>query len=178
MTDASPTRPAVRSSSKRATVRHKAARLAAVQALYQLEITDLPVGTVVDEFVDHRLGSADPEASRGAKANEPLFKELVRGTEIRKEEIERHIAPSLSDGWSYDRLEIILRCVLRLGTFELLARADVPAAVVISEYVDIADEFFSGSEPGVVNAVLDRIGQELRPGELESHGAKSVRPAG
>jgi N utilization substance protein B len=152
--------------------------LAAVQALYQLEATDLSVGAVIDEFVAHRLGAADPEASRGAKANEPLFKELVRGTGIRDDDIRSHIVPSLSAGWSYDRLEIILRCVLRLGTFELLARFDVPAAVILKEYMDIADEFFSGGEPGIVNAVLDRIARELRPGELESHHAKSVRPAG
>ena len=177
MTDTPPTRSAGKSR-QRGTVRHRAARLAAVQALYQLEITDLPVGAVVDEFVHHRLGAADPEASRGAKANEPLFKELVRGADIRKEDIQAHIEPSLGAGWSYDRLEIILRCVLRLGTFELLARFEVPAAVVVSEYVDIADEFFSGSEPGVVNAVLDRVARTLRPGELESRHDKIVRPAG
>ena len=104
--------------------------------------------------------------------------ELVRGADIRKDDIRGHIVPSLSEGWSYDRLEIILRCILRLGTFELLARFEAPAAVIVSEYVDIADEFFSGSEPGIVNAVLDRIARALRPGELESHHDKSVRPAG
>lgn len=178
MTDAPPTRSTGRKSKKKATIRHRAARLAAVQALYQLEITGLSVGAVVDEFVDHRLGPADLEASRGAKANEPLFKELVRGTEIRKADIEPLIVGALSEGWSYDRLEIILRCVLRLGTFELLTRLEVPAAVALSEYMDIADEFFSENEPGIVNAVLDRIARDLRPGELESHHDKSVSPTG
>ncbi|MBT5459252.1 MAG: transcription antitermination factor NusB [Rhodospirillaceae bacterium] len=173
--------PPARSAGKprqRATVRHRAARLAAVQALYQLEISDMSVGAVVDEFINHRLGTADPEASRGAKANEPLFKELVHGADIRKEDIQGHIVPSLSEGWTYDRLEIILRCILRLGTFELLVRFEAPAAVILSEYVHIADEFFSGSEPGVINGVLDRIARDLRPGELESHHDKSIRPTG
>lgn len=177
MTATPPARSAGKSR-KRATVRHRAARLAAVQALYQLEVSDMSVGAVIDEFVDHRLGAADPEASRGAKANEPMFKELVRGADIRKGDVQGHIVPSLSEGWSYDRLEIILRCILRLGTFELLARFEAPAPVIVSEYVDIADEFFSGSEPGVVNAVLDRIARTLRPGELESHHDKSAHPAG
>ena len=71
-------------------------------------------------------------------------------------------------GWSVERLEILLRCILRLGTFELMARAQVPARVVISEHVDLADAFFSGREPGMVNGVLDRLARSLRPGELEA----------
>ena len=121
---------------------------------------------------------ADIEASRGAKANEALFKELVRGTEIRVAEIDRRLRPLLAEGWKLERLEILLRCILRLGAFELITRYKVPAVVVIKEYVDLADAFFSTGEPGVVNGILDRIAREVRPGELEAHHGGSADPAG
>ncbi len=162
----------------RATVRHSAARLAAVQAIYQMEMTELSTGSVIDEFVGHRLGQADVEASRGAKANETLFKELVRGVEIRSDQVKGIIEPLLSNDWAYDRLDVILRCILRLGTFEMLSRAQVPAKVIIGEYVDLADAFFSGSEPGVVNGILDRVARDARPGELEARDDKSTHPDG
>jgi len=162
----------------RATVRHSAARLAAVQAVYQLEMTDSSTGNVIDEFVGHRLGQADVEASRGANANEALFKELVRGVEIRTDEVKDIIEPLLASGWTYDRLDVILRCILRLGTFEMLSRIEVPAKVIIREYVDLANAFFSESEPGVVNGILDRVARNTRPGELESRDDKSASPVG
>ncbi len=152
----------------RATVRHSAARLAAVQAIYQLEMTDATTGSVIDEFVGHRLGLADVEASRGTKANETLFKELVRGVEIRSDEVRRVVEPLLANDWTYDRLDVILRCILRLGTFEMLSRVEIPAKVIIGEYVGLADAFFSGSEPGVVNSILDRVARKTRPGELKT----------
>lgn len=162
----------------RATVRHSAARLAAVQAVYQLEMTEASTGSVIDEFVGHRLGQADVEASRGANANEALFKELVRGVGIRADEVTHHIEPLLAKGWAYERLDVILRSILRLGTFEMVSRLEVPAAVIIGEYVDIADAFFSGSEPAVVNGILDRIARATRPGELEARDGKPAHPAG
>lgn len=165
-------------SRNRATVRHSAARMAAVQANYQLEMTQAATSAVIDEFLGHRLGQADVEASQGANANETLFKELVRGVEIQSEELRKFIEPLLPDGWNYDRLDVILRCILRLGTFELLHRVQVPAAVVIAEYMQLADAFFSGGEPGVVNGVLDRVAREVRPGELENRNDKPPRPAG
>ena len=160
---------------RRATVRHSAARLAAVQAVYQLEMTEATTGSVIDEFVGHRLGQADVEASRGAKANETLFKELVRGVEIRSDEVKGIIEPLLARGWTYERLDVLLRCILRIGTFEMLSRLDVPAKVIIGEYVDLADAFFSEGEPGVVNGILDRVARRARPGELE---ARDDGPAG
>jgi N utilization substance protein B len=162
----------------RATVRHSAARLAAVQAIYQLEMTESSTGSVIDEFIGHRLGQADVEASRGANANETLFKELVRGVEIRSDEVRHIIEPLLTKGWAYDRLDVILRCILRLGTFEMLSRVEVPAKVIIGEYVDLADAFFSESEPGVVNGILDRVARGTRPGELEARDEKSAHPDG
>ena len=174
------TPPAVRSTGRsrhRATVRHSAARLAAVQALYQLEMTDAKTGTVIDEFVDHRLGQADVEASQGAKANEVLFRELVRGADIRSDDLRQTVEPFLADGWIYDRLDVILRCILRLGTLELMIRPEVPAAVVIEEYVQVADAFFSGGEAGAVNSILDRVARQVRPGELEARNDKPAHPA-
>ena len=162
----------------RATVRHSAARLAAVQAIYQLEMTESSTGSVIDEFVGYRLGKADVEASRGANANETLFKELVRGLEIRSDEVKCIIEPLLAKGWAYDRLDVILRCILRLGTFEMLSRVQVPAKVIIGEYVDLADAFFSGNEPGVVNGILDRVARGARPGELEARDDTSAHPDG
>ena len=162
----------------RATVRHSAARLAAVQAIYQLEMTEASTGGVIDEFVDHRLGQADVEASRGANANETLFKELVRGVEIRSDEVKGIIEPLLANGWAFDRLDVILRCILRLGTFEMVSRVEIPAKVIIGEYVDLAKAFFSESEPGVVNGILDRVARGARPGELEARDDKSSRPDG
>lgn len=175
---ASPSPRPARRSRRSGTVRHSAARLAAVQALYQIEITGAMAGTVIDEFVEHRLGSADIEASRGAKANEALFRQLVRGTGIRGAEIDERLAPLFAPGWSIERIDVILRNILRLGAFELLARPEMPATVVIKEYVDLADAFFSGDEPGVVNAILDRLARALRPGELESRHDRPGLPTG
>jgi len=163
---------------RRATVRHSAARLAAVQAIYQLEMTEAATGSVIDEFIGHRLGQADVEASRGANANETLFKELVRGLEIRSDEVKGLIEPLLANGWAFDRLDVLLRCILRLGTFEMLSRVEIPAKVIIGEYVDLADAFFSQSEPGVVNGILDRVARGTRPGELEARDDKAILPDG
>lgn len=162
----------------RSTARHSAARLAAVQAVYQLEMTGASTGSVIDEFIGHRLGKADIEASRGANANEALFKELVRGLDIRAEEVRHLIEPVLAEGWTYDRLDVILRSILRLGAFELLSRIEIPARVVIGEYVDLADAFFAGSEPAVVNGILDRVARAVRPGELEARDDRSAHPVG
>lgn len=150
-----------------ATGRHSAARLAAVQALYQIDITEAAPEGVVREFERYRLGAADPEASGGRKANAKLFSSLVEGVTARREELDALIAPRLAAGWRLERLEVILRCILRLGAFELLTRLEVPARAVISEYVRLTDSFFSKSEPGMVNGILDAVARAVRPGELE-----------
>lgn len=153
---------------RRATVRHSAARLAAVQALYQIDFSGTSVNAVIEEFRLHRLGSADQEVSGGAKANDVLFQELVRGTISRQDEIDVHVGEALDDSWPLDRIAIVMRCILRVGTFELISRFDVPARVVVKEYVDLAHSFFSEGEPGMVNGVLDKLAHLLRPGELEA----------
>jgi N utilization substance protein B len=151
-----------------ATSRHSAARLAALQALYQVEMTGAPGAQVIDEFIHHRLGRPDAESGTARKTNEKRFTELVRGVTGRGGELDALIGPLLASGWRLERLEIVMRCLLRLGAWELLALLEVPARVVISEYVALAGAFYSGDEPGAVNGILDRLARKLRPGELEA----------
>ncbi len=153
-----------RAASDRAS-RRGAARLAVVQALYQAEIAAAPVSEIVDEFLVHRLGREIDGDSYG-EADREFFADLVRGTLERLGEIDQHLAGALVEGWPLERLDRTLRAMLRAGTYELLARPDVPPRVVITEYVDIAHAFFEGAEPGFVNGVLDRLGHLLRPEEL------------
>ena len=164
-----------------ATSRHSAARLAALQALYQVEMTGTPGAQVIDEFIRHRLGQPDDEGGTARKTNAKRFTDLVRGVTGRCAEIDALIRPLLATGWQLERLEIVMRCLLRLGAWELLALPEVPARVVISEYVALAGAFYSGDEPGAVNGILDRLARKLRPGELEakSDGSRRSRhPAG
>lgn len=152
---------------------YSAARLAAVQALYQIEFSGSTESgstesAVIEEFRLHRFGQADEEVSGGQKTNDYLFQELVHGTSNCREEIDRHITSVLDERWPLKRLAIVMRCILRLGTFELISRFEVPAGVVVKEYVDLAHSFFAGKEPGMVNGVLDSLAHQLRPGELEA----------
>ncbi|MFQ5954905.1 MAG: transcription antitermination factor NusB [Kiloniellales bacterium] len=165
--------PAPRPTSQKAS-RRSAARLAAVQALYQSELTAAPVAEIVDEFVAHRLGR-EIEGIAFVEADPEFFADLVLGAVERQGEIDGLITGALAEGWPLERLDSTLRAMLRAGTYELLARPDVPARVVITEYVDIAHAFFEGLEPGFVNGVLDRLGHILRPGKLE--GNDGERPA-
>lgn len=158
------------------TARHSAARLAALQALYQMEVTGAPAALVVDEFLAHRLGEADREATGGRRTNAKMFAALVRGVAERREALDDSLRPLLAAGWSLERLEIVMRCLLRLGAYELVAAPEVPARVVVSEYVALAAAFFTGDEPAAVNAILDRLARKQRPGELEFKGDGRVRP--
>lgn len=143
-----------------------AARLAAVQALYQIEVTGRPAGGVVKEFVAHRLGVETDEGERLIDADQLFFTELVTGTSERRAEIDGLIAPTLSADWPLERLDSILRALLRAAAFEFLSRVDVPAKVVINEYLDVAHAFFSGAEPGFANGVLNSLAHSLRAGEF------------
>lgn len=136
------------------------ARLATVQALYQMELTSLPVAAVVDEFVVHRF-SAGRE-----RTDDAFFDSLVRGVVEQQVAVDRGLAKVLMAGWELERLDSTLRALLRAGAFELFYRPDVPARVVLSEYVEIADAFFSGQETGFANGVLDRIARIARPEEF------------
>lgn len=145
--------------------RNSAARLAAVQALYQIDVTDGDPARVVREFVAHRLDNViDGEGA--ARPSEGRFTALVDGVVADRAEIDAALQSALPDTWPLQRLEAILRAILRAGVHELRARPDVPARVVISEYVDLAHAFYEGPESGMVNAVLDRLGREIRSGEL------------
>ena len=138
-----------------------AARLAAVQALYQLDMEAPTLARLLDEFHRHRLG-AEIEGDQYAEAEVAFFDDVVQGVAARREEIDGLIAGKLAEGWKIERLDKTMLQVLRAGTFELLARADVPTAAAITEYVDVAHAFFEAREAKFVNGVLDAIAKVVR----------------
>ena len=138
-----------------------AARLAAVQALYQQEMEGTPVARLLKEFHDHRLG-AMIEDEQYVDAEREFFDDLVSGVASRCAEIDAAISARLADGWSLERLDRPMRAILRAGAYELLARRDVPVASVISEYVDVAHAFYDKRESGFVNGLLDALAKEAR----------------
>ena len=140
-----------------------AARLAAVQALYQQEMEGTPVPRLLREFHEHRLG-ATIEDAQYVEAEQSFFDDVVSGVDSRRSEIDAIIASKLAKGWSLDRLDRPMRAILRAGTYELLARADVPVGSVISEYVDVAHAFYDKRESGFANGLLDAVAKEVRRG--------------
>src|SRR3569832_1724943 len=138
-----------------------AARLAATQALYQHEMEGTPVAQLLHEFHQHRLGATIEDAEY-AEAEVEFFDDVVKGARARQEEIDAIIKGKLSSGWSLERLDRAMRAILRAGTYELLARPDVPAPVVVTEYVDVAHAFFDKREAGFVNGLLDAVSKDVR----------------
>ena len=138
-----------------------AARLAAVQALYQQEMEGIPIARLLREFHEHRLGATIEEAQY-VEAEQSFFDDVVTGVDARRIEIDDAIADKLAEGWSLERLDRPMRAILRAGTYELLARRDVPVGSVISEYVDVAHAFYDKRESGFVNGLLDAIAKEAR----------------
>ena len=138
-----------------------AARLAAVQALYQQEMEATPVARLLREFHEHRLG-ATIEDETYHDAEQDFFDDIVSGVDSRRGEIDEKIAGKLAAGWSLERLDRPMRAILRAGAYELIARADVPVASVITEYVDVAHAFYDKRESGFVNGLLDAIAKEAR----------------
>ena len=138
-----------------------AARLAAVQALYQQEMEGTPTARLLHEFHEHRLGATIEEATY-ADAEQSFFDDLVTGALDRREEIDALVAGKLADGWSLERLDKPMKAILRAGAYELLARPDVPVATVINEYVDVADAFYDPREKGFVNGLLDALAKQVR----------------
>jgi transcription antitermination protein NusB len=138
-----------------------AARLAAVQALYQQEMEGTPLATLLHEFHHHRLGATIDEVEY-AEAEVDFFDDVVKGADARREEIDALIAGRLAQGWSLARLDKPMKAILRAGAYELAARADVPTGSVISEYVDVAKAFYDARETGFVNGLLDAIAREVR----------------
>lgn len=140
-----------------------ASRLGAVQALYQSELSETAPSMVISEFLDHRLGK-ELEGDRYKAADKVFFGDIVGGVSERSAEIDRQIAGSLPANWPLDRLENLVRAILRCGVYELTARPDVPTPVIINEYVDVAHAFFAEGEPSFINGVLDSVARRVRPG--------------
>lgn len=145
-----------------------AARLAAVQALYQQHMEGTALARLLDEFHQHRLGRTiddeDFAEAEYADAEVPFFDDVVRGVDARRDEIDAAVAGKLASGWSLARLDKTMLQILRAGTYELLARADVPAAVVINEYVEVAKAFFDDGQAKFVNGILDAVAKDARAG--------------
>jgi transcription antitermination protein NusB len=145
------------------------ARLAAIQALYQMEVSGAGVEAVIREFTEHRFdrgvegaGEGEGEGDVLAQADEAFFADIVRGVVAAQREIDAAIVRRLAENWRLERLDATVRAILRAGVFELSHRPDVPLEVVIDEYVEVAKSFFEGPEPGFVNGALDRVAQDVR----------------
>jgi N utilization substance protein B len=142
-----------------------AARLAAVQALYQMDIAGTGLNEILAEFESHWLGR-EVEGAQYLPAEAAYFRAIVEGVVREQRKLDPLIDQALSAGWPLKRIETVLRAVLRAGAYELDRRSDVPARTVISEYVDVANAFVDRDETGLVNAVLDQLARQLRPGEF------------
>jgi N utilization substance protein B len=138
-----------------------AARLAAVQALYQMELSGTGVLEIVSEYENFRLGQ-ELDGEQYLKADPSWFRSIVAGVVRDQRALDPVIADSLIEGWPLSRLDATIRAILRAGVFEIIERKDVPTAVIVSEYVEIAHAFFEEDEPKLVNAVLDSVARKLR----------------
>ncbi|MEY4721347.1 MAG: hypothetical protein RIQ46_1072 [Pseudomonadota bacterium] len=138
-----------------------AARLAAVQALYQHDMEGTPQAMLLNEFHLHRLG-AEIEDMQFAKAEVAFFDDVVKGVLARRDEIDAQLSEKLATGWTLERLDKTMLQILRAGAYELMARADVPVGTAISEYVDVAHAFFEPREAKFVNGVLDAVAKVVR----------------
>lgn len=146
--------------------RRTVARLAAVQALYQLELNrELDAQAVVREFARYRFDQ-EIDGDQLAEADAAFFADIVRGVSADQERLDGDISTALVEDWPLNRLDAVLRAILRAGAWELVHRADIPARVSISEYIAIAHAFFIGKEPGLANGVLDRLGRSLRAADM------------
>ena len=138
-----------------------AARLAAVQALYQRQMEDTPLAKLLDEFHQHRLGR-EIEDAQYADAEVDFFDDIVSGVIARQDEIDALLTERLAEGWNLARLDKTMLQILRAGSYELLARADIPTGAAISEYVDVAHAFFDEREAKFVNGLLDAVAKAVR----------------
>ena len=138
-----------------------AARLAAVQALYQQEMEGTPTPILLHEFHNHRFGETIDEVTM-IDAEMDFFDDIVRGVTARQEEIDGKVGARLAEGWKLDRLDRSMRAILRAGTYELLARPDVTVGTVIDEYLDIAHAFFGEKDVKFVNGLLDKVAGDVR----------------
>ena len=143
-----------------------AARLAAVQALYQMDVSGKDVADALAEFEAFWIGR-EVEGITFQPSDNVFFRDILSGVVNNQRAIDLSVDKALAAGWPLARVEAVIRAILRAGGYDLLFRKDVPARVVITEYVDVTHGFYGDDEPGLVNAVLDAIAREVRPGELE-----------
>ena len=146
--------------------RRGAARLAAVQALYQMDLAGTGLNDILAEFESHWLGR-EVEGEQYLPAEAAFFRELVCGFVAEQRRLDPLIDAALASGWPLKRVDAILRAVMRAGTYELDQKQDIPARVIVSEYVDVANAFVDKDETGMVNAVLDQIARQLRAAEFD-----------
>jgi transcription antitermination protein NusB len=146
-----------------------AARLAAVQALYQMDLAGTGLNEILVEFERHRLGG-EIEGAQYLPAEAAFFRDIVGGVVREQARLDPQIDAALARDWPLKRIEAVLRAVLRAGAYELACRRDVPARVVTSEYVDVASAFVGRDETGMVNAVLDQLARQTRADEFERTG--------
>jgi len=146
-----------------------AARLAAVQALYQMDLAGTGLNEILAEFERHRLGG-ELEGAQYLPAEAAFFRDIVGGVVREQTRLDPLIDAALARDWPLKRIEAVLRAVLRAGAYELFCRRDVPARVVTSEYVDVASAFVGADETGMVNAVLDQLARQTRASEFERTG--------
>ena len=146
--------------------KRSAARLAAVQALYQMEIAGAGIVDVLAEFESHWIGQ-EVEGDQYKPAEEAFFRDIVGGVVREQRKLDPMVDHALSEGWPLKRVDAILRAILRAGVYEITQRLDIPPRVSISEYVDVAHAFLDRDEAGMVNAVLDKIARTERAAELK-----------
>ncbi|TNE37218.1 MAG: transcription antitermination factor NusB [Alphaproteobacteria bacterium] len=145
----------------------RAARLAAVQALYQMDMSDITTDEVIEEFVSHRLGQ-EIEGDQYVEADAGHFSQIVNGVVAEQASIDRRIEDTLASGWTMSRIDSILRAALRCAVYEMMSEPQIPAKVVINEYLNVVHAFFEGDEPKFLNGVLDKIARVLRASEFSS----------
>jgi len=145
--------------------RRQAARLAAVQALYQWQEGQDGAAEIIEQFLHVRTGEAG-EAGMRRDADRPLFKDVVEGTVSHKDDLQAIVANALAQDWTWARIDRLVRAILLAGAYELVHRRDVPPRVVINEYVEVAHAFYDQGEPSFVNSVLDRVARQSRAAEL------------
>lgn len=145
--------------------RRQAARLAAVQALYQWQEGQDEPAAIIEQFLNVRTGETG-EGGMRRDADKPLFKDVVEGTVSHKEDLEKTVASALSQDWTWGRVDRLVRAILLAGAYELIHRRDVPPKVAINEYVEIAHAFYDQGEPTFVNSVLDRLARQERAADL------------
>lgn len=148
-----------------------ASRMAAVQALYQMELSNQGVEAALYEFIEHRLGK-EIEGEQYAEADQKYFSQLVRGVVERQEEIDRELSRTLPKEWPFDRIDPTMRAILRCATFEMLAQPGVGVRVIVTEYMTIAEAFFVGQETGFLGGVFHRLTRAHRPEEAAPPAAQ------